>query len=121
MKKAAKIDIDTLEEVASQFVATWRSAERNEAAEQRDVRISFEDMATLLKVLTPQRWRLLGALRRSGPSSIMALARVLSRNYRNVHGDVQRLLGIGLVVRDAAGLVSVPFDTIETVMRLDAA
>lgn len=39
-------------------------------------------------------------------------------NYSNVHGDIQRLLALGLVEKNAAGQVLVPFDDI--VVQVDA-
>lgn len=81
--------------------------------------IAFENMETLLKVLTPGRWRLLRALRSQGPSSIRALAHVVERDYRGVHADVMAMLDIGLIRRDEAGLISVPWDRITAEMALD--
>jgi predicted transcriptional regulator len=55
----------------------------------------------------------LDTLRRMGPSSMYALAKVAGRNYSNVHTDVVRLLELGLVEREEDGMVFVPFDAIE--------
>jgi predicted transcriptional regulator len=46
---------------------------------------SREKLPVLLKNLTPARWTLLEAVKRSGPMSINELARLLERNYKNVH------------------------------------
>ena len=78
-------------------------------------------MEGLLKVLTPNRWRLLGTLRQNGPCSIRALAKALERDYRGVHGDVTVLIDAGLVVRDDEGAVRVPWRRITAEMALDSA
>lgn len=81
--------------------------------------IAFEDMETLLKVLTPGRWRLLRALRHHGPSSIRALSQRIGRDYRGVHADVSALLDIGLIQRDPSARIRVPWDRITAEMALD--
>ena len=84
-------------------------------------RIAFEGTETLLKVLTPNRWLLLRRLRSSGPDSIRALAASLGRDYRGVHADVMALLDLGLIDRDAAGKISVPWSRITAELRLEDA
>jgi predicted transcriptional regulator len=88
---------------------------------RRASHISFETMEALLKVLTPNRWTLLRALRGRGPSSIRALARALGRDYRGVHADVSALVEAGLINRDTKGRILVPWSRIAAEMALDAA
>ncbi len=52
--------------------------------------------------------------------SIKALARLLKRNYKNVHDDVKALEEIGLIERRENGLYSVPWDELQTTLRLAA-
>lgn len=80
--------------------------------ETTDFRIGFESAAQVFAELTAERLRTLGTLRREGAQSIYALAKALGRNYSNVHGDVQRLMALGLVERDDEG-VRAPFDELE--------
>jgi predicted transcriptional regulator len=96
--------------------------------EATDLRIGFESAAQVFAELTPERLRTLETLRRTpgvspdrlgGVQSIYALAKLLGRNYSNVHGDVQRLIALGLVERDGEG-VRVPFDALEIRVPLDA-
>ena len=78
-----------------------------------DYRLSFESARSLFAELTPARLDLLDTLRRNGPSSVNALARVAERNYSNVHTDVSRLEELGLIERDDEGMVFVPFEAVE--------
>ncbi len=78
-----------------------------------DYHLGFESARTLFSELTPARLDLLDTLRRSGSSSMYALAKTADRNYSNVHADVSRLLELGLMERAEDGLVSVPFESIE--------
>lgn len=91
------------------------------ARRARPAEITFESMDGLLAALTPNRWRLLRALRSAGPSSIRALAQRLERDYRGVHADVQALIAIGLIARVDDGKVGVPWTRIVAEMALDAA
>jgi predicted transcriptional regulator len=50
--------------------------------------------------------------------SIYAPAKLLGRNYSNVHADVKRLIELGLAGRDATGRVRVPFD--DVAVQVDA-
>jgi predicted transcriptional regulator len=78
-----------------------------------DYHLGFESARVLFSELTPARIDLLDTLRRTGPSSMYALAKVAGRNYSNVHTDVVRLLELGLVERGEDGMVFVLFDAIE--------
>lgn len=88
---------------------------------ERDSVIGFESMELLLKVLTANRWQLLRALRKEGRISIRRLSQVLGRDYRGVHADVHALLEAGLIERDAAGTIFVPWDKITAEMAFDLA
>lgn len=78
-----------------------------------DYRLSFESARTLFADLTPARLDLLDTLRRAGPCSVYQLAKEAERNYSNVHTDVVRLEGLGLIERGGDGNISVPFESVE--------
>jgi len=81
-------------------------------ARAADLHIGFESAAQLFAELSAERLRTLETLRREGAQSIYALARALGRNYSNVHGDVSRLIALGLVEREGQA-VRAPFDELE--------
>jgi len=81
-------------------------------------RVYFEDARTFFRHITPRRFDLLEELHRCGPISINALAKILQRNYKNVHDDVKALESIGLVERGEDGRYSVPWDEINTSFKL---
>lgn len=85
---------------------------------EADYQLDFPSPVELLAELPPKRLQILRELKSAGPSSVYALARQLGRNYSNVHGDIQRLLALGLVEKNTAGQVLVPFDDI--VVQVDA-
>lgn len=122
MNKADHIDIHIASDtdMNQAFIKAWERAEQGTqpAGEQH---LYFEDAASLLKILSNQRLRLLSTLLRTGPSSIRALAGELKRNYKNVHSDVQILLIAGLIRRDNQAKIFVPWQRIHTEIDLLAA
>jgi predicted transcriptional regulator len=87
-----------------------------------DYELNLADAGALVAEITRERLRLLGALRAAGPLSVYALAKRLGRNYSNVHADVKRLLALGLIERNAARRVVVPWAEIRIRLPLaDAA
>lgn len=86
--------------------------------EPADYHLNFSSAAQLLSELPPRRLDTLREVKRAGPVSIYAVAKALSRNYSNVHADVQKLIEHGLVEKDASGRVFVPWE--DVVVRVDA-
>ncbi len=84
-----------------------------QAGEESDYHLIFESARTMFSELTPARIDTLDYLRVHGPRTIYALAKELSRNYSNVHGDVEKLMEHGLVERDSENRISAPWDSIE--------
>ena len=111
-----------IESVDDFFNGALEMAKRLDAGDRatEPASISFESMELLLKVLTPNRWTLLRALRTNGPSSIRALSQLLARDYRGVHADVTALIDAGLIER-ADGKISVPWSRITAEMVVDIA
>ena len=68
--------------------------------------------------LPPRRLDTLREIKRAGPVSIYAVAKALARNYSNVHADVQKLIEHGLMEKDEAARVRVPWD--DVLVRVDA-
>jgi predicted transcriptional regulator len=114
MKRTVTIEISGLEQSLKRFAKGWRSGRRIGEV------ISFESPEVLFRRITPKRWALLTALQSSGPQSVRELARELQRDVKNVHGDVQALIEIGLIERQGS-TIRVPFDEIRTAFRLTRA
>lgn len=115
-----KLHVESLDQFAARSMDMARRLDGGDRAEAAS-HISFESMDRLLKVLTPNRWELLRALRGRGPSSIRALAQALGRDYRGVHADVTGLIEAGLIDREASGVILVRWSRISAEMSLDIA
>jgi predicted transcriptional regulator len=111
-KNKLQVEVTSLEESLGQFAQAWRAAESGKRVKSY-AGIGFESAMQLLTTLTPQRWALVAALKDAGACSIYALAKQLARNYSNVHGDITKLLELGIVEKDEDGRVFVPWDEID--------
>jgi len=120
MDKNIRVEIRGEEESAHEFVKAWRRAEAGEPAEEPAEHLYFQDLGTLLQVLTPRRLELLKSLHDAGPESVRALAKRLKRDYKNVHRDVQALEQAGLLVRTADKRLSAPWEKVVAEIRLAA-
>lgn len=106
-----------LESSLNRAAQTMEALERGESPTPY-FSIGFSNVGQIFAVFTPRRWELLAALRESGPMSIAELARRLKRDYKNVHGDVERLFEWQVVEKDEKGLVSTPYSKIVVDVRL---
>jgi len=80
--------------------------------------VGFGDVGEMFAVFTPKRWELIGALRENGPLSVAELARLLKRDYKNVHNDCERLSAWMAIEKDENGLVFAPYSEIVVDMKL---
>jgi predicted transcriptional regulator len=83
-------------------------------------RFSFATPELLWATLTAKRWDILKALAGAGAVSIREAARRVGRDVKAVHGDVQALLGCGLLNKTEAG-VEFPYDAVHVDFMLKAA
>ena len=67
---------------------------------------------------TNQRWKLIGALRESGATTIAELAHQLKRGCKNVYNDCEHLIEWMAIEKDERGLVYAPYDEIVVDMKL---
>jgi predicted transcriptional regulator len=76
----------------------WAKALRARLKVNADVEvISFPDWNTLSQLLSPSRLEILAAIPSMQPRSILALARFLRRDFKNVQSDVHFLTSLGLI------------------------
>jgi predicted transcriptional regulator len=101
------------------FEAAWHLASGRRPPAPLAV-LSFADLPLLARYLTPARWDLLKRLKKAGPQTIFSLAKLLRRDYKNVHTDVTQLLALGLIEKTGENLVRVAWDAIRAEFRLDA-
>lgn len=118
MANRAIIGISDWSKARDGLLALADALEAGKVGEPADYRLNFASAAQLLSELPPRRLDTLREVKRVGPVSIYAVAKALSRNYSNVHADVQKLIEHGLIEKDKGGRVFVPWD--DVVVRVDA-
>ncbi len=99
---------DALQRAGQAFIAAWRS--NGYAGET----LSFDSPAALFRLMSPLRWNVLSALQARGPSGLRELARNLGRDPSSVLRDVTALMERGLIEKDEAGRLLVPYTRIHT-------
>ena len=115
-----KVTIGSRQDMAKEFIEAWHQAEAGHIPEQIEEKIFFKDERALFKVLTPKRCELLRYVHDHGKTAILALAKQLKRDYRNVYQDVKELSQAGLMVKDIAGEYFVPWNAIVTEISLSS-
>jgi predicted transcriptional regulator len=105
------------DDALDRFEAAWHLASGRKAPAPLAL-LSFADLPLLAKNLTPARWELLKKLKARGPLTVFALAKVLERDYKNVHTDVARLIELNLIERTATSLIRVSWDAVRAEFRL---
>src|SRR5712692_9143909 len=109
--RVLELRVGDARDALDRFEAAWNR--RTEGRKGGALRVlSMQDLPLLLRTLTPARWELLDRLREAGPMSIYELARRLQRDYKNVHTDVTKLAGIGLIGREVDARIAVRWDVV---------
>jgi predicted transcriptional regulator len=116
MPKRLEIRIGAVADALDRFEAAWNRLAEGRALKRLEV-LSFSDLPLLLKTLSPARWQLMQKLRER-PVSIYELAKLLGRDYKNVHTDVTQLAAIGLIERRDDGKVAVVWDLLRAEFKL---
>jgi len=117
MSKKLSVRLSSRDDALDRFEAAWHLASGRAAPAPLSV-LSFADLPLLMKTLTPARWDLLQRLAKAGPLSVYALAKLLERDYKNVHTDANQLLQLKLLEKDSKGRVSVPWASVRAELRL---
>jgi predicted transcriptional regulator len=105
--KTLYVEVMSSGEALKRFSRAWRSSSSGKVT---DATIGLSSIAELTALLSPKRMELLRHVAQSPGMSIRGLAQALGRDYKNVHTDVSDLEARHLLERDAAGLVTAPYD-----------
>jgi predicted transcriptional regulator len=103
-KKANTVTVatGTLAEYVERSIERAKKLDRGEKL-PAEIRVTFEDPADLLRVISAQRLRVLYSIRTKPNPTISRLAIILKRDRKAVSRDVKLLEGLGLLrTRDEA-------------------
>jgi predicted transcriptional regulator len=99
------IGVATMDEVKQSLLAAFQGKQQGEF-------ITFPSAAVLMGTLSPKRLEIIQAMTGQGPMSIRSVARLVNRDVKSVHGDVQALLLAGILDKEGTGPVVFPYDAI---------
>lgn len=98
--KKAKIIVRSLSDIK----AEWKKAMKGKIAHlQKDDEIIFTNLESITKVFSKTRIEILITIIHEKPQSIYELAKILNRDFKNVHSDVKLLAEIGLIKLQESG------------------
>ena len=118
MARKAIVRVADWARTKAELAALARRAQAGEALPEADYQLGFPTAAQLFAELTPARLALLDALKGLGPVSQADLVRHLGREGAHADTDIAKLLDLGLVERDAADLLCVPWEEIQIQVTL---
>jgi len=92
--KKAKIVIKSLSDVKKE----WKAALKGQTKSvQKNDEIIFANLETASKVMSRARIEILQTIIKFKPKSIYELAKILEKDFKNVHTDVKFLCDVGLI------------------------
>lgn len=104
-----------LETAGTLFVSAWQSDEYTEEV------MSFESPGALFRLFSPARWGVLSELQKTGSCGLRELARRIGCDPSAVMRDVSALSRRGLIEKNDAGQLFVPFNRIHAEFELSQA
>ena len=91
-----KVGVRPLDEGLQEFGGTLKALQMGKTLPKRRG-VYFVSVEAMRRVLTPSRLILLHLIRTRHPRSITALAKLIRRDFKNVHADLKLLADLGLV------------------------
>lgn len=92
--KKAKIVIRSLSDIKKE----WKTALKGQTKSiQKNDEIIFANLETASKVMSRARIEILQSIIKFKPKSIYELAKILEKDFKNVHTDVKFLSDVGLI------------------------
>jgi len=116
LAKILEIRVGPPRDALDRFEAAWNRLA--DGAKVSPVRVlTLQDLPSVVRTLSPERWKLLQNLRNNGSCSIYQLAKRLNRNYKNVHTDVTALIDAGLIEKISRTEIAVAWDAVRAELR----
>lgn len=94
--KTFEIRVKTAEEALKDFAHTFETVKAGKRVRKKEG-VYFTSVEAARNLLTPERIKLLTLIHNQGPQSIYQLARICSRDPKNVHEDIKLLERYGIL------------------------
>lgn len=99
--KTIRIKLKSVEQSLDDAVAAMKAISKGKKPKSKRGEDYFDSLEAARSVLTENRLSLLRAIRENKPESVAELARLVKRDFKHVHGDVELLQSLGLVKSSA--------------------
>ncbi|WP_420959614.1 transcriptional regulator [Brucella sp. IR073] len=113
--KTLRIRVESFEEVIAQTIRAVKAGV--EAKEALYTFLTYED---LHRTLTPKRIDILNAMKGKGALSMREVARLVGRDFKGVHTDLDAMRTCGLIDRAPEGGVILPYNEVRIDITLAA-
>jgi len=94
--KNIRIAIRSTDELSEELKEAWNRIDKGKRVRKHDG-IYFENLEAMRKVLTEERLWIIKTVKKTHPSSIYQLAKILGRDIKNTYDDVQFLAEAGFM------------------------
>ncbi|MGE0175278.1 MAG: hypothetical protein AB7T49_21020 [Oligoflexales bacterium] len=92
--KKAKIVVQSIDDIKQE----WKKALKGKVrSTQKDDEVIVTGLDTVAKIFSKTRMEILQAIITQKPQTIYELAKMVNRDFKNVHSDVQFLYDVGLI------------------------
>lgn len=98
--KRAKLIIRPINDIKKEWKEALKGNKKSIPAKDEIIFTSYEDLS---KVFSKTRIEILNVIITKRPQSIYELAKMIERDFKNVHSDVNLLANIGLIELKEAG------------------
>ena len=95
--KEVRIRIKSVDTALDDFVDVAEQIQSGSTVEPRSG-VYLADAATARAIFTESRLEIIRTLKLKEPKSIYSLAKLLKRDFKNVHNDVSFLIQLGIVI-----------------------
>lgn len=97
------IGIKPLKEALKDFAIHYGKIKNGKKVIKKES-IGFSNVNSFRRFFSQKRMELLSVIKQQKPKSIYKLAKILNRQYKNVHEDVELLEELGLITRENHGV-----------------
>ncbi|WP_119255531.1 transcriptional regulator [Shinella zoogloeoides] len=113
------VKIESMKDVIASAVDAAKRAEAGEVVEARSV-LSFDSWEAMHRTLAPKRTEIVMAMAGRGSLTVREVAKLVNRDIKNVHGDLDMLAKSGVIDKTENGF-SFPYDRIHFEFDMEAA
>lgn len=113
------VKIESMKDVIASAVDAAKRAEAGEAFEARSV-LSFDSWESMHRTLAPKRTEVVMAMAGRGSLTVREVAKLVNRDIKNVHGDLDMLAKSGVIDKTEDGF-AFPYDRIHVEFDMEAA